>query len=99
MIDSGGFLGPSSIEAAEAELGVPCVCPWMASEPQENEIGWEQGQLRLGYGTRKARVKEKRGGTCDLPESQATVICGLPSREQLYIRQGVATRRWVTKSV
>jgi hypothetical protein len=43
VIDSGGFLGPSSIEAAEAELGVPCVCPWMASEPQENEIGWEQG--------------------------------------------------------
>lgn len=38
-IDYGGLLGSSSIEAAEAELGVPFVCP---CEPQGNEMGWQK---------------------------------------------------------
>lgn len=41
-IDSGGLLGSSSRETAEAELGVPRVCPWMVSEPQRNDVGWEE---------------------------------------------------------
>lgn len=56
-------------------------------------------QLRLKHGTRKARVKERKGGTGDLPESQSTVVCGVSSREQFCLRQGGTTRRWAMKCV